>query len=111
MINHPIRIELPEPWREKTFETTRFGTLNVLVGPNGSGKSRFAEALRQTLPNARLLGTDRLSAMASDMIGLFGDQLRNGLAKNWFGDLQNAGLLRGSGIDSFVILEERPDIR
>lgn len=68
MIEEPIAIDLPVPWRHGRFETSEIGPINYLVGPNGSGKSRFATALLAHLASrprgARLLGTDRLREMA-----------------------------------------------
>lgn len=82
MIEQPIALDLPKPWVGQRFEIERFGELSFLVGPNGSGKSRFADALRGALPNARLLGTDRLEGMSrSAMANFFGDHLERGYQK------------------------------
>lgn len=100
------------PWSGEKFEASRIGTINFLVGPNGSGKSRFAIALQSHLHSARLLGTDRLSGMEqiNPLREFMGDYFANGLAKGHFDRLRQAGL-RGSGIDTFVLLEERMDLR
>uniref|UniRef100_UPI0013C348B8 ATP-dependent nuclease n=1 Tax=Rhizobium terrae TaxID=2171756 RepID=UPI0013C348B8 len=63
------------------------------------------------MPKARLLGTDRLTDMGFQGFGLFGDNLSGGYQKMYFPQFKNAGETYGSGIDSFIILEERPDIR
>jgi hypothetical protein len=88
------------------------GKLNYLVGPNGSGKSNFAEALKQYLPNCRLLGTDRLSQMEKSRgFDFLGDNFAQGFQKQWFEQFRNAGRVFGSGLDALVILDERLDIR
>lgn len=112
MINKKLSFELPLPWKSKTFSTEQIGTINFLVGPNGSGKSKFAEALKASLSNARLLGTDRLSGMEQNnaLRVVFGDHFSNGLAKNHFTHLKNAGQA-GFGIDTVVLLDERMDLR
>lgn len=60
MIDQTVEFDLPKPWQGKRFRRNRIGFINYLVGPNGSGKSRFAATLKDALPNARLLGTDRI---------------------------------------------------
>ncbi|TLG77872.1 TOPRIM nucleotidyl transferase/hydrolase domain-containing protein [Methylocystis sp. B8] len=111
MIDQPITFVLPKPWAEQPFTLERLGDLSFLVGPNGSGKSRFANSLRGALPNTRLLGTDRLEGMSrSAMPNFFGDHFAGGYQKNQFSHFRQAGST-GSGIDAFIILEERPDIR
>ena len=112
MIEHKLNFALPEPWKHAHFQTERFGPINFLVGPNGSGKSRFAEALKSNLPNARLLGTDRLRGMnKNEGLGFLGDHFQEGFQKSWFDRIKKAGKQFGFGLDTFVLLEERPDIR
>jgi predicted ATPase len=112
MIEHKLSFALPKPWENLQFDIERFGAINFLVGPNGSGKSRFAETLKGALGNVRLLGTDRLSGMEKNQgMGFLGDHFQEGLRKNWFQQFKNAGTHFGSGLDTFVLLEERPDIR
>ena len=111
MIEQPITFALPKPWAEQDFTLEPFGELSFLVGPNGSGKSSFAGTLKYVLPNARLLGTDRLEGMSrSAMASLIGDRFEGGYQKSQFSHFHHAGSV-GSGIDAFIILEERPDIR
>ncbi len=108
----PVSFALPRPWTGGTFQFQTFGSLTYFVGPNGSGKSRFAEALKAVVPNARLLGTDRLEGQGRGAgFGLWGDNFSAGLSKQYFDHFKNAGRSQGAGIDTFVILEERPDIR
>ena len=83
MIEQPVTFNLPKPWDPQPFTVERFGELSFLVGPNGSGKSRFANELKAALPNARLLGTDRLEGMSlSSMSMFFGDSFAGGYQKN-----------------------------
>jgi hypothetical protein len=111
MIDQPISFDLPKPWAGQSFTIERLGGLSFLVGPNGSGKSRFADSLKGALPNARLLGTDRLEGMSRGaMANYFGDHFAGGYQKSQFSMFHQAGSM-GSGIDAFIILEERPDIR
>ena len=116
MIDEQISFDLPQPWENQKFETDKIGAVNFLVGPNGSGKSRFADELyrhvRQRPGGARLLGTDRLSGMehSSAFRDITGDTFGRGFDENRFDNLKAAGLERGSGIDTFVLLEERVDL-
>lgn len=112
MIDQPLNFELPKPWAGVRFHRDQIGDINYLVGPNGAGKSRFAEALKNALPSCRLLGTDRLSAMSTNVgLGIWGDNLAGGYQKNWFPHFKSAGATYGSGVDTFILLEERPDLR
>ena len=116
MIDEQISFDLPQPWENLKFEVDKIGAINFLVGPNGSGKSRFADELyrhvKQRPGGARLLGTDRLSGMehSSAMRDISGDTFGRGFDENRFDSLKTAGLERGSGIDTFVLLEERVDL-
>jgi predicted ATPase len=111
MLDRPISFNLPKPWVAQQFSIDRLGPLSFLVGPNGSGKSRFSEIMQRQLPSARLLGTNRLDGMSrSALSAMYGDNLANGYQKASFERFRQAGN-EGSGIDVFVILEERPDIR
>ncbi len=112
MIATSLSFHLPQPWENEVFQTNQIGSLNFLVGPNGSGKSRFAKELSRSLVNSRLLGTDRLSGMepVSTFKQYFGDPFAEGFAKNQFSTYK-AGGQEGYGIDTFVLLEERMDLR
>ena len=116
MIETKLSFSLPQPWSGETFETQQIGPINYLVGPNGSGKSQFARSLFQQLKrrsgDVRLLDTDRLVGMEqSASIGhLFGRHFSSGFSKGNFAELKQAGA-EGSGIDTFVLLEERMDLR
>lgn len=115
MIKTNLTFSLPEPWSGETFETQQIGPINYLVGPNGSGKSQFARVLSNQLQSivgnarlVRLLGTDRLEGM--EQAGTFGRNHAEGFRKDAFHDLKSRGE-QGSGIDTFVLLEERMDLR
>jgi hypothetical protein len=108
----PITFDLPVPWISKSFTLHNFGPINFLVGPNGSGKSRFADVLKLNLPQARLLGTDRLRGMEKNAgMGFLGENFAAGYQKNWFPQLRNAGSSLGFGIDTLILLEERMELR
>ena len=112
MIECQIEFDLPYPWQGVKFSTNHIGEINFLVGPNGSGKSRFSEVLKENLPNSRLLGTDRLRGMnKNESLGFLSENFGRGYEKARFQQIKNAGTKYGSGLDTFVILEERPDIR
>ena len=111
MIEHSCNLNLPPPWKGEQFKIERFGDISFFVGPNGSGKSRFADSLKLSMPTARFLSTDRLQGMGPNpFAGFSHDMFGAGLSKNQFGNLKGTRH-QGSGIDTFVILEERPDIR
>ena len=112
MIEQSVSFQLPLPWTDGHFSTDKIGEINFLVGPNGSGKTQFAVALQRVLPNTRLLGTDRLSGMTQyKAFGRFlHDAFASGLPKNQFNHLIEAGK-EGAGIDAFIILENKFDIR
>ena len=116
MIEKEISVDLPSPWSGGTFDADRVGPINYLVGPNGSGKSRFAERLLRHFEDqsfkAKLLGTDRLREMANPgQIGRSnGDHFAAGYPKSSFEHLRQAGG-EGSGVDTFLLLEDRLDLR
>ena len=116
MINQPITFSLPVPWSGESFSTESFGIVNFLVGPNGSGKSQFATVLYQSLRglegSARLLGTDRLTAMSGfrDVSWYAGNPFSDGFDRNRFDNMRQSGA-GGSAIDTFVLLEEQLDLR
>ena len=115
MIDIDLSFELPTPWESRKFQTSHIGEINFLVGPNGSGKSQFVQSLYGELQRLnlrpRLLGTDRLTGM--ERIHAFsrfvGDPFREGLAKDQFEYLKQAGVL-GAGIDAIVLLGQRMDL-
>ena len=112
MIHQKLSFPLPLPWINTVYECETVGPINYLVGPNGSGKSRFAETLKSHLNGSRLLGTDRLRGMnKNEGMGFIGEHFDSGIRKNQFNHLKEAGSNFGFGLDTFVILEERPDIR
>jgi DNA-binding transcriptional MerR regulator len=55
-----VAFDLPWPWGGERFELNDVRPLNYIIGPLGSGKTRLAKRLAETLPNAVLLGLDRL---------------------------------------------------
>ena len=116
MIETSLSFSLPPPWSGETFETQRVGPINYLVGPNGSGKSQFAislfNQLKGQLGGGRLLDTDRLGGMeqSSSIDRFLGRHFSSGFSKGNFAELKRAGA-GGSGIDTFVLLEERMDLR
>jgi len=56
-----VAFDLPWPWGGERFELRDIRPLNYIIGPLGSGKTRLAQSLAAELPNAVLLGLDRLA--------------------------------------------------
>lgn len=108
-----IDFELPAPWSGgKRFQTRQVGALNFLLGPNGTGKSRFAASLRHHLPHCRLLGTDRLTALHKESgSGIWGSHFESGFPKRDFDRLKRASIEGEFGVDSFLLLEEKLNLR
>lgn len=110
MIELELSFPLPLPWNGESFECRSIGAINFLVGPNGSGKSQFVRRLTGEL-GGRLLASDRLSGMERPRFRtLTGDPFQEGIGKNQFGYVRQAGV-DGAGIDAFLLLEERLDLR
>lgn len=113
MIDLNITFDLPLPWTSGTYTLNHVGPVSYLVGPNGSGKTRFAKALFEVLPGKkRFVGTDRLALLDTNpaIAAHFGDSFREGYSKNHFRSFREAAK-HGSGLDAFVLLEERFDLR
>ena len=111
MLTNDYTITLPSPWTPQAFKLPPLGFVNFLVGPNGSGKSRFADAIKQALPGARLLSTDRLKGMEKiPPLNFLPNYFAQGIAKNYFDQIKAAGI-HGLGLDTFVLREERLDLR
>lgn len=55
-----VAFELPWPWGGERFVLRTLQPLNYIVGPLGSGKTRLALRLAERLPDAALLGLERL---------------------------------------------------
>jgi hypothetical protein len=113
VLDLPIDFVLPDPWQGKRFAAQSVGAINFLVGPNGSGKSRFGVALKAQYVGARLLNTDRLEGMEGSgaLRRFLGDHMPQGLSKNHFPQFKQSGTEFGSGMDTFILLEERLDLR
>jgi AAA ATPase domain len=112
MIARELTFGLPHPWPPgNSFTMKRHGSVNFLVGPNGTGKSQFARILKQALSNTFYLETDRLAFADQSTVDFHGDRFALGHAKSSFGHMTKASHNAGSGIGTFVILEERPDIK
>ena len=55
-----VGFALPWPWDGEWFALQDVPRLAFITGPLGSGKTRFAQHLAAALPNAAVLGLDRL---------------------------------------------------
>lgn len=116
MYNISINIQLPKPWKDKKFETTKIGYINFLVGPNGTGKSRFTEAIKPLLPKCRILSSDRLAGLffkegGDSHLLVSYSNVKEGYNKSNFQHYKSGAEATGIGGDAFVILEEKLDIR
>lgn len=56
-----VAFDLPWPWGGERFELRDIRQLTYIIGPLGSGKTRLLKCLAETLPDAALLGLDRLA--------------------------------------------------
>lgn len=111
-----LDIQLPKPWKDATFKTEKVGYINFLVGPNGTGKSSFTEALKSKVPHCRVLNSDRLAGLffkqgGNSHVFLSNQNNANGIDKGHFKHLKTGSESIGIGIDAFVILEEKLDVR
>lgn len=116
MFKIDINIELPKPWKDKRFQTDKFGYINFLVGPNGTGKSRFTDKLKPNLPECRILSSDRLAGLffkveENSHLLTGSSNITEGYAKNRFNEYKSGAEATGIGGDVFIILEEKLDIR
>ena len=111
-----IDIQLPKPWKDKKFVTSKIGYINFLVGPNGTGKSRFTDAIKPLLPKCRILSSDRLAGLffkegGNSHLLVSNSNVKEGYNKSNFQHYKSGAEATGIGGDAFVILEEKLDIR
>ena len=59
-----------------------------------------------------MLGTDRLTALHKESgLGIWGSHFERGFPKRDFDQLKQASIKGGFGVDSYLLLEEKLDLR
>jgi len=119
-----LKLTLQVPWKNENFVMLEIGYINYLVGANGTGKSQFSEHLKNFFNNnqlkCRVLSADRLNGMgfSSKNInngygGYVANQshFHNGFGKKEFNYYKSGAEELDTGIDAFVILEEKLDLK
>lgn len=110
-----ISIELQSPWNNNKFEINNLSKITYLVGPNGSGKTRFSEQISKQLNNCRTLSADRIANFNNKhttyVTALGNPQFQEGFSKKTFKDYKADSKRLASGFDTFVLLEEKLDLR
>ncbi len=111
-----IDLNLGKPWRNKKFKTSQVGYLNFLVGSNGTGKSQFCKQLKGILPKCRYLNSDRLAGLFYETGGnshlIFRQpDTAEGFNKSYFAHYKSGSEATDIGVDAFVLLEEKFDLR
>lgn len=115
-MNIPIKIKIPDLWKDFEFVKNDWGSINYLVGPNGSGKTRFAEALLPQLKttglSARYLSAERLAGQErhSESWGHI-LPLRKGLDVGQFPQYYAWGERQGLSADALIVLKQRLNVR
>lgn len=124
MFEIELNVNLPAPWKQKTFFAKRVGYINFLVGANGSGKSQFSEQLKIHFNShglkCRVLSADRLYGLSfgSKTIGHGNSHLvasqndyYEGFNKRHFLYYKEGSEYLDTGVDAFVLLEEKLDLK
>lgn len=124
MFEIELNVDLPLPWKQKAFSAKRIGYINFLVGANGSGKSQFSEQLKINFNShglkCRVLSADRPYGLSfgSKTIGHGNSHLiasqsdyYEGFNKRHFPYYKEGSEYLDTGVDAFVLLEEKLDLK
>lgn len=120
-----LKLNLQVPWKNENFEMSEIGYINYLVGANGTGKSQFSEQLKiffnSKLLKCRVLSADRLNGLGfsnkQDIHANFGSFVANqvnfhdGFGKKEFQYYKLGAEFLDTGVDAFVLLEEKLDLK
>jgi len=120
-----LKLNLQIPWKSEKFEMSQIGYINYLVGANGTGKSQFAEQLKNYFtPNGlkcRVLSADRLTGLGfSTKANIHNNnggyvanhsQFHDGFNKKEFAYYKQGAEYLDTGVDAFVLLEEKLDLK
>ena len=125
MYSIDIKLNLKVPWKNENFEMSEIGYINYLVGPNGTGKSQFSEQLKNFFNNkqlkCRVLSADRLTGLGfstKENINMnYGNYVasqsnfHDGFGKKEFQYYKQGAEFLDTGVDAFVLLEEKLDLK
>ena len=120
-----IKLNLQVPWKNENFEMSEIGYINYLVGPNGTGKSQFSEQLKNFFNNkqlkCRVLSADRLTGLGfstKENINMnhgnyvaSQSNFHDGFGKKEFQYYKQGAEFLDTGVDAFVLLEEKLDLK
>lgn len=120
-----LQLNLQVPWKNENFEMSKIGYINYLVGPNGAGKSQFSEQLKIFFNSkglkCRVLSADRLTGLGfstkpnihSNNGHYVASQLsfHDGFGKKEFANYKQGAEFLDTGVDAFVLLEEKLDLK
>lgn len=119
-----LKLTLNVPWKDENFEMSEIGYINYLVGPNGTGKSQFSELLKNFFNSkslkCRVLSADRLNGLGFSSKNIqsgYGGYVANqshfhdGFGKKEFSYYKSGAEELDTGIDAFVLLEEKLDLK
>ncbi|MCG3651782.1 AAA family ATPase [Aliarcobacter butzleri] len=123
-----LKLNLQVPWKNENFEMSKIGYINYLVGPNGTGKSQFSEQLKNFFNSkslkCRILSADRLTGLGfSNKEDIHGNYIgygsyviaqsnfSRGFDKGQFEYYKMGAEELNSGIDAFIFLEEKLDLK
>jgi hypothetical protein len=125
MFTIDLKLTLQVPWKNENFEMSEIGYINYLVGANGTGKSQFSEQLKNFFNKnnlkCRVLSADRLNGMGfsnkQNIHDNFGNYVANqtnfhdGFGKKEFQYYKQGAEFLDTGVDAFIILEEKLDLK
>lgn len=124
MLTIDLKLTLQVPWKNENFEMSQIGYINYLVGANGTGKSQFSEQLKNFFNSrglkCRVLSADRLNGLgfsAKNINSGHGNYVvsqtnfHDGFNKQNFEHYKQGADSMDTGIDAFVLLEEKLDLK